>query len=202
MGYNDALSLAEKKLAGLTPEDVCRACGSRFTNGNYILKWLDREQIVSEAPDAKKIIMLHYLLANGPKTRSGRLIAYREAAPALFYEPNFYKRAVGPLVSCFGSIPEKLIETGESLGGVRETIGDASVTVDVLPHIPLTFVIWEGDDEFPPDGNILFDGTAKAWFNPEDLSVLAGAAVYDMIKAYKNNNKEGYHGKTENHGSA
>lgn len=189
MGYNDALTLAAKKLADMPPEEVCDACGARYQNGDYYLAWFNIVKNVSAVSGVQKILMLHYLTANGAKNISGRLIAYREAAPALFYEPNFYKRAVSPLVNFFAGEPENLITTGELLGGVKAAIGDSSVTVNVLPYVPLTFVIWDGGGEFPPDGGILFDQTAKTWFKPEDLAVLAGEAVYELINTFKNKHK-------------
>ena len=181
MGYDDALTLAAEKLSRVPPETVCEACGARYEDGEFFLPWLNREKALSGASVMHRILWLHYLTANGLKNETGQLIAYREAAPALFYEPNFYKRAVKPLVNCFGKCSEKLIKTGIALGGKITAMGDASVTINVLPYLPLTFVIWEGDDEFPPDGNILFDKSAKTWFAPEDLAVLASAAVYDLI---------------------
>ena len=181
MGYDAALNLAAEKLAEIPPQTVCEACGARYENGDFFLPWFNSEKALSSASETQKILWLHYLTANGAKEQSGRLIAYREAAPALFYEPNFYKRAVKPLVGCFGKDPEKLIETGESLGGNRAAFGDAAVTINVLPYLPMTFIIWAGCEEFPPDGNILFDQTAKTWFEAEDLAVLAGAAVYELI---------------------
>jgi hypothetical protein len=60
-------------------------------------------------------------------------------------------------------------------------MGDAAVTIKVLPYLPMTFIIWGGSEEFPPDGNILFDQTAKTWFAAEDLAVLAGLAAYELI---------------------
>ena len=189
MGYGDALRLAEKKIDGLSPDAVVNACGARYENNSYFISWFNSMRNVSEASDSNKILWLHYLAAGGAKTMSGRLIAYREAAPALFYDPNFYKRAVAPFVEHFGKDPQSLIVLGESLGGVKNDVGDASVTINVLPYLPLTFVIWKGDDEFPPDGNILFDKTATSWFSPEDLAVLASSAVYEMIKINKNKYK-------------
>ena len=186
MGYGDALTLAANKLGEIPPETVCKTSGARYDNGTYYLKWFGVEQDVQSASDTHKILWLHYLAANGSQNISGRLIAYREAAPALFYEPNFYKRAVNPLVKCFGKNPEALVEIGESTGGRRESLGDASITIDVLPYLPVTFVIWKGDDEFPPDGIILFDQTAVTWMSPEDLAVLASSAVYELIGIYKN----------------
>jgi len=185
MGYDDALTLAADKLTRLPPEAVCESCGARYEDGEFFLPWLNRERPLSSASVMHKILWLHYLTANGTIKETGQLIAYREAAPALFYEPNFYKRAVKPLVNCFGKNPEKLVETGIALGGKTAAMGDASVTINVLPYLPLTFILWKGDDEFPPDGNILFDKTAVTWFAPEDLAVLASAAVYDLIAVSK-----------------
>jgi len=185
MGYDDAINLASQRLSQLAPEVVCESCAARYENGEYYLKWLNNERALSSAPLTHKILWLHYLTAGGAKKMSGQHIAYREAAPALFYEPNFYKRAVRPLVGCFGKEPEKLIDIVVSLGGQISEHGDASVTINALPYLPLTFILWKGDDEFPSDGNILFDKTAKTWFQPEDLAVLASVAVYDLINISK-----------------
>jgi hypothetical protein len=183
VGYGDALALAAERLAQIPAETVCRACGARYEGGEFFLPWFNSERPLSGASDTHKILWLHYLAASGAKQRSGRMIAYREVAPALFYEPNFYKRAVKPLVNCFGNNPQKLIETGETLGGRRSEHGDASVTINVFPYLPITFIIWAGSEEFPPDGNILFDETAKTWFAAEDLAVLASVAVNELIDA-------------------
>jgi len=183
MGYGDALNLAAGQLAQIPPETVCQNCGVRCEGGEFFLPWFNSERPLSAASDSHKILWLHYLTAGGAKRQSGRLIAYREVAPALFYEPNFYKRAVNPLVGCFGKDPQKLVKTGESLGGQAIALGDAAVTINVLPYLPMTFIIWEGSEEFPPDGNILFDQTAKTWFAAEDLAVLAGLAVNELIDA-------------------
>ena len=180
MGYDDAINLASEKLARIPPQEVCEACGARYENGEFFLPWFNIDSALSSAQVTHKILWLHYLTANGSKEMSGQLIAYREAAPALFYEPNFYKRAVNPFVKCFGANADRLIKTGIALGGKTSDLGDASVTINVLPYVPLTFIIWEGDEEFPPDGNILFDKSAKSWFQAEDLAVLASAAVSQL----------------------
>jgi hypothetical protein len=181
MGYDQAINLAKARLAQIPPETVCEACGVRYEGGDFFLPWFNTERALSASPEANKIVWLHYLTAGGTKKQSGTLIAYREVAPALFYESNFYKRAVNPLVHCFGENPQKLVETGEALGGQAVAHGDAAVTINVLPYLPMTFIIWQGCEEFSPEGNILFDKTAKTWFVAEDLAVLAGLAVYELV---------------------
>ena len=180
-GYDAALSLGFEKLARLTPETVCERCGARYEDGEYFLAWFNRERALSQAPTANKIIWLHYLTAHGVKNPSGRLMPYREAAAALFYESNFIKRAVSPFVKRFGNDPEGLIKTGEALGGRKADYGGASVIINVLPYIPVTFIIWPGDEEFEPGGTILFDETAKTWLGAEDLAVLGSLCAYELI---------------------
>jgi hypothetical protein len=181
MGYEDAITLAENKLNQMQSDEVCRASGARYEGGQFLIPWFNRETPLSAASQTQKILWLHYLTANGIQNATGRLIAYREAAPALFYEPNFIKRAVRPMAGFFGKNPQKLIEAGKTLGGEAASMGDASVTVKVLPYVPMTFIIWEGDGEFPPDGNILFDKSVTTWFKPEDMAVLASVAVGELI---------------------
>jgi hypothetical protein len=62
-------------------------------------------------------------------------------------------------------------------------MGDASVTLCPLPKLPVTYIIWAGDDELPPAGMILFDSTASGWLPAEDLTVLASLGAYKLIGA-------------------
>jgi len=185
LGYDDALNLAAQQLAQIPPQVICRNCGVRYENGEFFVPWFNTEKPLSSASVTQKIVWLHYMTANGIQKQSGNLMAYREAAPALFYEKNFDKRAIKPLVNHFGKNPQNLIYTGAALGGQTAELGDAAVTIYVLPYVPMTFIIWEGSEEFSPDGNILFDQTAKTWFAAEDLAVLAGLTVYELIEASK-----------------
>ena len=187
-GYNDAVNLARKKLENLSPEKVCKLCGVNFDGESYKIKWLSKEYSLSlnsspDYPQALEIIFLHYLISEGTKQPEGKLISYREIPGAMFYEPKFIQRAVNPIVKCFGKNPGKLIEIGELLGGVKSNEGDASVKINLLPYLPVTYIIWAGDDEFEPYGNILFDKTASGWLCAEDLVVAASLGAYELISS-------------------
>ena len=194
-GYGDAINLARKKLENLSPEKVCKLCGAKFDGKKYILKWLSKEhevylnaELQSKYSQAHEIIFLHYLTSEGTKHPEGKLVSYREIPGALFYEPKFVQRTVNPIVKCFGKNPEKLIEIGGMFGGMKSPEGDASaysVKIDVLPYLPITYMIWAGDDEFEPTGTVLFDRTASGWLNAEDLVFAASFAAYEMIGKYK-----------------
>ena len=180
-GYEEAINLASRQLAQIPPEVVCEHCGVSYEGGDFFVPWMNEKIALSAASDWQKILFLHYLVAQGSKKPSGKLMSYRDISGARFYEPNFIKRAVRPLVKRFGKDPSGLIEKVESLGGIKTNTGDASITINALPYIPITFIIWKGDDEFPPEGSVLFDETAKGWLPAEDYVVLASIIVYKII---------------------
>jgi hypothetical protein len=51
----------------------------------------------------------------------------------------------------------------------------------MLPAVPLQLILWEGDDEFPAEANILFDKTIGRILSPEDIAWLAGMVVYRLM---------------------
>jgi len=68
---------------------------------------------------------------------------------------------VEPIKQKFGNNPEAFLKAGLSLGGKKVPYGDAAFEIKVLPRIPLTYILWVGDEEFPPNVSILFDATAE-----------------------------------------
>jgi hypothetical protein len=47
-------------------------------------------------------------------------------------------------------------------------------------------MIWRGDDEFPPEGNILFDRSISHFLSAEDIAWLAGMIIYPLMGMAKN----------------
>ena len=58
-----------------------------------------------------------------------------------------------------------------------------AVTIQVFPSVPVTFVLWRGDDEFSPSGSVLFDSTISQYLPTEDVAVLAGMLVGKLCRA-------------------
>ncbi|MFA7467338.1 MAG: DUF3786 domain-containing protein [Desulfotomaculaceae bacterium] len=131
-------------------------------------------------PLANEIALLHYLTKCSPRDVEGRSIAFQELPSGSIYIGPFTNRAIKPLVSIFGANPGALVEAAQKLGGWKTDMGDVAVTVPVLPKIPITYVIWEGDDEFPASGNVLFDASAPAHLHTEDYALLPGLAIWEM----------------------
>jgi hypothetical protein len=126
------------------------------------------------------LLLLHYLTGASGAPVSGRLISFKELPDGMLYNEPFTGRAIKPLVKIFGQAPEKLVEAAEKLGGRKVSLGDAGVTIPFFPLVPVTYVIWLGDDEFPASGNILFDASAASYLATEDYAVMAGMGVFRM----------------------
>ncbi|MHB1653915.1 MAG: DUF3786 domain-containing protein [Desulfitobacteriaceae bacterium] len=130
-----------------------------------------------ELPIFAQILILHYLSQCSDIEEQGKLISYKEIPGGSIYIQPFTNRAIRPLVQLFGDNPRRLMEIAEGLGGKPVQHGDTAVTIRVFPRIPLTLVLWEGDEEFPPTGNILFDASAASMLPTEDYAVLASFVV-------------------------
>ena len=138
---------------------------------------LPRDSEDRGVPETPRILMLHYLLRASGTRPSGRLTAFRELPGGDIYVAPFTARTVKPLAAVFGSNGAALVRAGTALGGQPVKVGRHGVAVNALPRVPVTLAVWEGDDEFPASGNILFDSTAPDYLSTEDLVVLAGETV-------------------------
>jgi hypothetical protein len=132
---------------------------------------------------ATKILLLHYLLKASGQPLGREMIPYEDIPGCRPYLPVFERRVVRPLISAFGFDRDLFRSAGEILGGVPGSFGDVSFTLHALPKVPLTFILWEGDQEFPPSLKVLFDPSIDAYLPLEDITVLSKLAAVRIIKA-------------------
>jgi len=135
-----------------------------------------------EMPVWAKILILHYLNHSKGLPLSGEWITFRQLPGGSGYYPAHAKRTLNPLINAFGSNPELLIEAAKPLGGREVLQGDAAVTIFAFPHVPITFILWKGDEEFPPEANVLFDSTITENLSTEDVEVLCQMVALKMGK--------------------
>ncbi len=197
--YRMALEITEKQLRKRAPLHLCRLSGARFRgqerdSGLITLKFLNRTIKITwpdllfsqdsgqEIPIKERIVILHYLNGAQGKDLAGEWIAFQDIPSARFYLDAFNRRVKYPLVKGFGGQPHRLLPLARELYGADAgSFGDASVLVQALPKIPVTLTIWIGDEEFSPDGAILFDLTIKDILSAEDISELSSMVVYPLL---------------------
>jgi hypothetical protein len=78
---------------------------------------------------------------------------------------NFFQGShslqVGELEDLYGKDPEAFLKAGRRLGGTEIFYGDKAFALDVFPGIPLAYLLWQGNEEFPPRIRVLFDSTIQ-----------------------------------------
>jgi len=69
---------------------------------------------------------------------------------------------VEELINLFGKAPEAFLKGGKKLGGSEILYGDKGFALEVFPKVPLAYILWKGDAEFPPKISVLFDSTIES----------------------------------------
>jgi hypothetical protein len=154
--------------------------GRQFTIDYPAFTFRDHDDPAAQVPLQEQVLILHYLRGCRPEL-TGRWIAYREIPGAGFYFGAFVKRAIDPLKKMFGNNVAALRRAVDTLGGTAIESSGAVFGVIPLPYTPMQLIVWEGDEEFPAEANILFDASVGDYLSPEDVAWLAGMVVYRLM---------------------
>ena len=200
-GYELAYRLACEQLTQIEDiEQQCRKTGAQYIasqkaitieylNQSYSISLPDVEISLAEkekeVPLRDKILILHYLTQTKGTSLTNKVISFKELPEGAGYFPTFYQRTIRPLVNYFGNEPHQLPNVTKKLGGREVDYGDAAVTINAFPQIPITLVLWKGDEEFAPEGNVLFDSSISDYLPVEDIIVLSETTVRIIIKLLK-----------------
>ena len=198
--YKNAVELGKKDLLGRDPNRVADQSGSAlkedsegrsvltldFLNRKVALTWPDLvfsfEDLDEEVPIQQQVLLLHYLNGARGSQLTGEWISYQEVPDGKFYMDAFLRRAKNPMVQGFGSRPELLVKLAKEVYGSRPSDhGDSSVVVPALPLVPVALILWKGDEEFPPEGTILFDRSVPQILSAEDIAWLSGMIIYPLM---------------------
>jgi len=171
--------------AGCYLEGSKRVITLEYLNEPYQINLPDVE--ISRPGDSKpvplrdKLLILHYFIRAKGSPLSHRIITFKELAEGSNYFPAFYKRAIKPIIDSFGRQPRHLLGIARELGGLKSDYGDLAVTINAFSRVPITLVLWPGDNEFPPEGSILFDSSISDYLATEDITVLCQTITSRLI---------------------
>ena len=201
-GHNFAYELACEQLSRIDIGEQCRRSGAQcrltgsaksiniqYLNRSYLLTLPDiKISLVGnneEVPTRDKILILHYFNSAKGTPLANSLITLRELPEGGGYFPTFSNRTSQPLLNRFAKAPHLLVEAAEKLGGYRADYGDTAVTIDAFSHVPITIVMWQGDDELAPQINVVFDETISDYLHTEDIVVLCETITWRLVASLK-----------------
>ncbi len=194
--YKAAKALAVEKLAGQSFATICERTGLACRNTDrFQMRFLGRlygidfpgfqfedlEAPEREIPMQEQVLILHYMLGADPERHPGDMITYLEIPGASFYFEPFVKQAIDPLKEVFGRNLDAFHKACQALHGTPIDAGDASYRFQVFPQIALHYILWEGDDAYDAEANILFNESTGDALSPEDGAWLAGMVVCQLM---------------------
>ena len=199
IGYEFAYKLASERLAKIDDiEQQCRKVDAQYqvidSKKVIILQYLNQSYLLTvpeieisltdsgdKVPIRDKVLVLHYLTSAKGTLATNKLITFKELSEGANYFLTFYKRAIKPLLDYFGKEPHLLVAAAETLGGLKTDYGDVAVTINAFSRVPITIVLWQGDDELAPEGSIMFDATISDYLSTEDVIVLCETITRRLI---------------------
>ena len=190
-----------EQLGGLDRRETSQRAKCEYSDSSecYFVTLLNRKYVVNMAEKAvfeadggsegegagfcEQLCILAYLINSRRIQLAEKLVQAKSLAGGEFFFRGPHALPVDKLVRAFGSDPGLIYAAGQPFGAKKRDFGDASVEVPVLPTVPLTFVIWAGDDEFDARGSILFDRTACEQLPLDALMAAVNLAVGAVVKA-------------------
>lgn len=171
-----------KELERMIPGEVCRralvtfnaragAYEVPFLNGFYSVSPYRRSVAAGraaaadsfhhdEASFAEALVLVLYLLKAQDLPLSGKQQTERELPGGCTFFQGPHELPREPILKRFGTNALAFLEAGLRLGGQRHPYGDAAFRLQVLPRIPMDFILWAADEEFPARLTVAFDSTA------------------------------------------
>ena len=139
--------------------------------------------VVGPAPltDAERILLLRYLVDGQYAMPSGQYLTYREFPWGEVYLQQFTGRCVKRFAFSYGAKPELLCRIMERLPAKRLARSDCGWEVELMPGLGVQLLLWLGDEEFPPNAQILFSDNFRYAFTAEDLAN-AGDILLNRMK--------------------
>ena len=148
----------------------------------YTLSYPDYT-VVGPAPltNAERILLLRYLLEGRRVQPGGEYLTYRDFPWGDVYLQQFTGRCIKRFAFSYGFKPELLDRVMEQMPAKRLSRSDCGWEVELMPGLGVQLLLWVGDDEFPPNAQILFSDNFRYAFTAEDLANI-GDIILNRMK--------------------
>jgi len=159
-------------------------------NTQYTVNLADRDISVlfddsasESAGFIEQLCILAYLLGAKDIPLAEKLVKAESLPGGQFFFRGLHSLPTEKLERAFGNDPEGLIRASQQFDAKQCEFGDASIRLNMLPRVPLTLVIWRGDEEFDARASILFDQTAAAQMALDALWAAVNLTVKTLLDA-------------------
>ena len=150
-----------------------------ISHPKYALRATDGGQL---PPLPTQTFLLRYLLEGRSVTSQGTWLTFREMPWGELYIKPYTGRVLTRAAFTFGTRIQAFRTACEKMGAIPLPHGDAGFQFDFIGGYRMQILVWEGDEEFPPNAQVLYSDNFSAGFAAEDR-VVAGDILISTIKA-------------------
>ena len=186
----------EEKFRALDPmEALQRLPDAEWDGKEFTLKLLGRSFAVSHPDYAIKALdggaipplptqtfLLRYLLEGKAVAWNGEWKTFQEMPWGELYIKPYTGRVLTRAAFTFGTRVDAFRAAGEKMGATPVNHGDAGFRFQFIDGYYIQILVWAGDEEFPPNAQILYSDNFADGFAAEDR-VVAGDILISAIKA-------------------
>ena len=179
----------------LDPQEAVNRTGVKWDGKEFYVNLLGREFAISHPdyalramdggalpPLPTQTFLLRYLLESRDVAWRGEWKTFREMPWGEMYIQPYTGRVLTRAAFTFGFRLGAFKAAAEKMGALPVKHGDAGFEFPLIGNFKMRFLVWEGDDEFPPSAQVLYSDNFAEGFAAEDR-VVAGDILITTIKA-------------------
>ena len=126
--------------------------------------------------------LLRYLLESKATPWQGTWKTFREMPWGEMYIKPYTGRVLTRAAFTFGTRVAAFRAACEKMGAMALPHGDAGYQFNLVGDFRMQILVWEGDEEFPPNAQVIYSDNFSDGFAAEDR-VVAGDILISAIKA-------------------
>ena len=150
-----------------------------ISHPDYAIRALDGGKL---PPLPVQTFLLRYLLESRDVSWGGQWKTFREMPWGEMYIKPYTGRVLTRAAFTFGTRVAAFQSAAEKMGAEAVKHGDAGYRFDLIGGYQMQILVWEGDDEFPPNAQVLYSDNFAEGFTAEDR-VVAGDILISTIKS-------------------
>ena len=150
-----------------------------ITHPQYAIRAVDGGSV---PPLSVQTFLLRYLLESKAVSWNGEWKTFREMPWGEMYIKPYTGRVLTRAAFTFGTRLAAFRAACEKLGAESVKHGDAGYRLNLIGDFWMQILVWEGDEEFPPNAQVLYSDNFADGFAAEDR-VVAGDILISCIKA-------------------
>ena len=133
-------------------------------------------------PLPTQTFLLRYLLEGKTVLDTGKWLTFREMPWGELYIKPYTGRVLTRAAFTLGTRLDAFRKAAEKMGATAVSHGDAGYEFTLIDNYRMQILAWAGDDEFPPNAQVLYSDNFADGFAAEDR-VVAGDILISCIKA-------------------